>query len=361
MPAQRSKSDFTTDALMKRLVINALDFLVRAIDEFQEFPKYSIIHFSAAVEQFLKARLMAEHWTLVVSVRQRADWNNFISGNFQSVTLDEAASILEKVVLSELPKNALAAFRTIAKHRNRAIHFFHSAHTDVQAKDELRKIAKEQLIAWFHLHRLLQNQWSEIFSAWLSEINLIENKLKVYRDFLSLVFEEAAPILEKHRHAGISIELCKACSFESMVYDIEPDLLDAASCEVCGHSVSCITIECPSCDEHARFEEDGFGKCKKCNMHLEPKHLADTLEDKNAVYELAKEGVEPRGNCWDCDCLQSVIRVSSGGWLATCCLVEHEVLETCDWCGTNNTGDMANSFLEGCNMCGGHADWTKDD
>ena len=101
---------------MKRLVINALDFLVRAIDEFQEFPKYSIIHFSAAVEQFLKARLMAEHWTLVVSVRQRADWNNFISGNFQSVTLDEAASILEKVVLSELPKNALAAFRTIAKH-----------------------------------------------------------------------------------------------------------------------------------------------------------------------------------------------------------------------------------------------------
>ena len=47
--------------LLERLVENAMDFLHRSIDEFSEHPKFSVIHFHAAVELFLKARLMAEH------------------------------------------------------------------------------------------------------------------------------------------------------------------------------------------------------------------------------------------------------------------------------------------------------------
>ena len=346
---------------MERLVENALDFLSRAIDEFQDAPKYSVIHFSAAVEQFLKARLMAEHWSLVVGDRQPADWSKFTRGDFQSVGLVEAASKLEKVVQSGLSKDALAAFRAVANHRNRAIHFFHSAHTDKEAQGELRRIAKEQLIAWFHLHRLLQNQWSDIFARWLEKIDEVEEKLRAYREFLSMVFDEVTPVLLEHHDAGASVEVCGACGFESMVFDDELNLIDTPHCLVCGHAFRCATIECPSCEGPVRFEGEGFADCGHCGASLEPEHLADVIEDEDAAREAAREGDAARGNCSDCDGYHTVVRVPSGGWTAACCLVEHEWLETCGWCNEPNTGDMEMSYHSGCNMCDGHASWTKDD
>ncbi|HIP71183.1 MAG TPA: hypothetical protein EYH05_07285, partial [Anaerolineae bacterium] len=60
----------TPKDLLERLVENAMDFLSQSIEEFDGSPKYSVIHFHAAVELFLKARLMAEHWSLVVSKRK---------------------------------------------------------------------------------------------------------------------------------------------------------------------------------------------------------------------------------------------------------------------------------------------------
>ena len=53
--------------MFNRLVENAFDFLFKAISEIEGQPKYSVIHFYAAVELFVKARLMKEHWSLVIS------------------------------------------------------------------------------------------------------------------------------------------------------------------------------------------------------------------------------------------------------------------------------------------------------
>ena len=58
------------EEILERLVENGLDFLHKAIDELKDHPKFSLIHFYSAVEHFLKARLMEEHWTLVISQRQ---------------------------------------------------------------------------------------------------------------------------------------------------------------------------------------------------------------------------------------------------------------------------------------------------
>ena len=349
------------EILMQRLVENALDFLASAIDEFQDSPKYSIIHFSAAVEQFLKARLMAEHWSLVVSNRQTADWSKFVGGDFQSVTLVEAASKLEKVVGSPVSRDAQSAFGSIAKHRNRAIHFFHAAHTDKESRSELRKIAKEQLVAWFHLHRLLQNQWSDIFGSWLKEIDAIEEKLHAYREFLKLVFDEVEAELTEHRQAGLSVEKCDACGFDAMVHDPQLKVLDIALCLVCGHTLRCVTIECPGCSELVRFEGDGWVTCGNCGKELEPEDVANALEDDGVAFEAGKEGDEPRGYCGDCDGYHTVVLQESNVWISCCCLVEHEMLGTCGWCNEYNTANMEMSYHNGCSMCDGHAGWTKDD
>ena len=358
MTKRKDSTDITPDALMERLVENALDFLSRAIDEFQDAPKYSVIHFSTAVELFLKARLMAEHWSLVVANRQAAEWDKFKLGDFQSVTLAEALSKLEKVVRSPISKEAQTAFCNIANHRNRVIHFFHLTHTDTQTKPG--EIVKEQLPAWFYLHRLLQHQWSDIFSPWLEEINAIEEKLRTYRGFLSLVFEEVKPKLEESRNTGASIENCDSCHFDSMVYSTELNTLYRAHCLVCLHSVQCVTIKCPSCSQTVRFEEEGCATCGHCGEALEPEHLADAMEDAGAAYIAAKDGGEDiRANCGNCDAYRTVACTPSNQWFAACCFTEPESIQPCEFCQGLNTRDMDMSYLTGCGICEGSIAFTK--
>ena len=83
---------------MKHLMDNALEFLNVAVDEIQERPKFSIIHFHAGVELIFKARLLAEHWSLVVTKRKEPDISEFESGEFQSVSIVESIQKLKKVL-----------------------------------------------------------------------------------------------------------------------------------------------------------------------------------------------------------------------------------------------------------------------
>ena len=146
------------DLIFDRLVENALDFLARAIDELNDHPKYSVIHFHPSIELFIKARLMQEHCTLVISKRQEPNWDKFIAGDFISVTLDEAANRLAKVVRSGISKRALEEFREVANHRNKMIHFFHEAHSADADSRQKQEIIKKQLAAWYFLHHLLREQ-----------------------------------------------------------------------------------------------------------------------------------------------------------------------------------------------------------
>jgi hypothetical protein len=125
------------DGQFEALVENALNFLNHAIDEFENEPKYSIIHFYAAVELFLKARLLAEHWMLVVS--KDAGRDRFIAGDFISVTFSETCARLTKIVKSGIDDRAKGKFDSIRKHRNKMLHFFHEA--DGESKSLIEEIA----------------------------------------------------------------------------------------------------------------------------------------------------------------------------------------------------------------------------
>ncbi len=83
-PSRKSRKSKTAAAVtspdhLTEIVANAIDFLTLATEEFGDRSKHSVIAFYTAVELMLKARLMEEHWSLVVG--KDADMNKFKSGD----------------------------------------------------------------------------------------------------------------------------------------------------------------------------------------------------------------------------------------------------------------------------------------
>jgi hypothetical protein len=348
------------DKLFNRLVENALDFLQRAVSDLAGSSKYSVIHFNTAVELFLKARLMHEHWSLIISKRSEPDWEKFVAGDFQSVTLDEAASRLEKVVRSGLTTQELEIFRDVAKHRNKIMHFFHDAHSAEAGETRVRAIAKQQLVAWYSLHQLLRVRWATIFEPWSSEIERVDRALKKSREYLQVTYDQLGNEIKRKKAAGVVFRACPSCQFEAEEHDGEVDEIYEAECLVCDFSDGCLRIECPDCSSELLFRGEGFGECDVCGRKFEPRDLADIVEDEAAAYIAAKEGDDSRarGNCSDCDGFETLIQVGDeGGYACVSCLRRFDKVQWCQWCNTPNSGDMENSYFAGCNMCDGKSGW----
>jgi hypothetical protein len=132
------------DAIFDEIVLNAIDFTNRSVKELKRSPKYSMIHFAAAVELFLKARLLREHWSLVVSRPELASLQDFRSGKFHSVSVEEAIRRLRNVANETISDRAEKAFRAVADHRNRLIHFFHPTLSSTAKTAELEAVVADQ-------------------------------------------------------------------------------------------------------------------------------------------------------------------------------------------------------------------------
>lgn len=351
------------EEMFSRLVENAFDFLFKAISEIEAQPKYSVIHFYSAVELFIKARLMREHWSLVISQRQEADWDKFITGDFQSVTLTEAANKLKKVVRSGLSKAELDAFKEVANDRNKMVHFFHEAHSEEEIGKFKRNIIKKQLKAWFFLHQLLIAKWENEFSSWNEKIAKLDEELRKLHEFLQVIFDNLTQQIMENKTKGIQYDECPSCGFEAQeLYEVKNTIYEA-KCLVCSLTEKGLNITCPDCSETVILKEEGFGQCKSCGNHLEPEDVAGTLIDSGAAHIAVKDGDDSWGvgNCGECDGYHSVVLTENHEWVCASCFEVFESLTTCSWCNEFNTGNMENSYVAGCNHCEGMAGWHKDD
>ncbi len=351
-----------TDKFFNRLVENALDFLARSIEELESSPKYSVIHFHAAVELFLKARLMADHWSLVVTKRQEPDWVKFVAGDFQSVSLDEAAQKLQKIVRSGLSNYELRAFREVTKHRNKMVHFFHEAHSEAQSKQLLQGIAKQQLNAWYLLNNLISVRWGSEFSSWTDQILEIDEKLREHHEFLQVIYDHLKDEIKDKINNGAVFESCPSCGFDSQEHQQDLDEVYEADCMVCGLVERYLKIKCPSCDEIVSFRGEGFARCTSCKKNLEPEDVVNLLIDEGEVYYAAKEGDDSwdLGNCSNCDGYHTVVRIDHDHYVCASCFEFFDSLRWCGWCNEPNTGDMEHSYVAGCNHCDGKAGWDND-
>jgi hypothetical protein len=347
------------DEIFRSLTTNAFDFLTRGIAEFDSSAKYSVIHFCAATEMLLKARLMREHWTLIVAKPDQAKIDSFMAGDFISITLDEARSRLRNVANEEISDEAFGCFRALANHRNKMVHFFHSG-LDREEKAKTQIVA-EHCRAWFHLHRLLA-KWADCFQAFQVEINKADQAMKTHRKYLKVKFEALKPELNIAKKAGKKATGCNSCGFKSAIPHPFDDDISIVRCLVCDHSEIHLTINCPKCGVQVVLVDQGHGSCTGCGKKISPEETVSALDGGLSYHLAVKDGdfsLEP-ANCSFCDGHQTVLPRNEK-FFCVDCFEFFDHVEQCEWCQELNTGDMTDSYLCGCNHCDGKLGWEKDD
>lgn len=332
-----------TKDLFDSLARNAIDFLRKSVLELQKHPKYSVIHFYMALELFLKARLLLEHWALVVSKVEKSSIQSFEGGDFISVSLDECLQRLENIAGESLLKHEHECFRTIRDHRNKLVHFFHPNYQPPIGKKILAQIVSEQSKAWFYLHRLLTSKWGSHFIRYRKQIAALQKLVRRNQHFLSSKIRAITPEIEADQKRGISFVVCSACGYESARIDKIDDPLFERKCLVCDWSSHFLKIRCPKCGAPVTIESEEGGECVNCETTIGMQYLLEKLGPRSDPKEESSIA-----RCCECENFQpSVIPFGEDEYLCLNCLTLHAEVGQCGWCGELITGDTIIHFGHG--------------
>ena len=85
--------------------------------------KYALLHLSSSIELIFKERLRQEHWSLVFKEIARAKSHAYDSGDFQSVTFQEAQDRLISICEIEFTQKQRRNLKNLRDRRNRVEHF----------------------------------------------------------------------------------------------------------------------------------------------------------------------------------------------------------------------------------------------
>jgi hypothetical protein len=351
------------DTLLEDLIENGFDFLEKAIQQFKTEPKYSVINFCAAIELLLKARLMSEHWSLLIATKNHPDINNFRSGNFKSINFNDLIPRITSVTGEKIPTETTSCFRKLASHRNKMIHFFHEAHGKEGKNKLLEEIAIEQCNGWFFLRRLLE-KWNGIFGSYTDRIHSINNSMKAHELYLQTVFDRVKPEIEKDKLKGIIFTNCKRCQHNALEEFKKTPNISEYKCRVCFFSegltiINCTTKECRNEIKIEGGDPDGAAICHACNSTIEHSDIAKLLEKNSRSYE----DYYPI-NCANCSGMDTVVENEKGYFICTNCFYfTQNDIGQCGWCHEVQMGggNLEFSGWSGCEFCDGQAGHMKDD
>jgi hypothetical protein len=266
--------------LFKNLVENGFDFLKKAVAEIKKSPKYSVINFCAAVELFLKARLLREHWSLILTKPEVAELARFKAGDFVSVSMEEAIRRLDSVCDEKISSEAKEAFRATRNHRNNLVHFVHPAYAKASRRN-LEKIVQEVCRAWFYLHQLITLEWRDEFKSYQNEIVKINKRMHGLRQFLNAKFEALQPQIAAEIRLGHQFEKCAVCGFKAAGIDEVGEPLHESKCKVCDAERRFLIADCPKCKRPVWINEMAEGQCSRCRYEIDINDLVEFFGDSH--------------------------------------------------------------------------------
>lgn len=361
-----------SDKHLNYMLESAFDFLERSIDQLEAEPKYSIINFCTAIELILKARLVSEHWSLIVKRQNSNDKNNpisikdFESGDAITLGFNELIPFIDGLTekiekkgksgkkLGEISIEVEECFKNIAKHRNKIIHFYHKATINNALAKEKEIIASEQYTAWFYLKSLLE-KWKEKFNIDQSLVEKIErNLIETHKPYLQIKFNKLKPEIDKEKKQGIIYNNCTRCDFEATKEQKLTEYVFVSKCIVCSMEKSFfIKVKCQNddCKEIIIIDEH-LTECPECGENIDKKELIELLDTNPITHDNEYDQISI--NCSDCGEMGYVINHYNYYICINCFAITQDV-EYCQYCNEGEIfgSDLDLSFLDGCGFCDG--------
>lgn len=343
------------------LVESGLDFFVRASQELESEQKFSILHFSTGLELILKARLYAEHWSLIASSPHSCQWSALITGETHTLGAKKVCPTITSIIGTDLGDEQ-KVFEDIFDHRNQVVHWIQS--------DDIAVTAAEQCRAWYHLVHLLTREWRETFKDFLPEITSLENEHLEYRTYLQTRFEALKNELKGLNNAGRLIT-CPACKFDAGILETQANHFSEFECPVCTTvdyiiHFSCgnwlpiqdAPVECPCGGEHELVDfllQEHLSSELRQNVldiavtepYLSPK--------ERSIYE------GPEAHCGECLSYEKTVRPTGSDftgdpYICVECATEF-ALDDIGWCGSCEVRwagfDLEGTRVTGCELCDG--------
>lgn len=285
--------------ILNGLVANGLRHLERGLNCFEagDF-HFAVTDAFFGIEIVCKALIFDAKWEYVFDEPGDADVSKLKGGNCRTIGLGQVEKRLRKLLGRPLPQS-FSHFHTLAKHRNKVVHFFHPGLEDGSEK---AMVARDLANAWTALRELrLLSAYESVFGDHDYELRALDGKLLLLADYL-----------------------------DQMAVTIRSVHLDRDSLE-----------ECPACK---RSTFDGY--CLLCHYH-EPSHRD------------VSNGAEyfPPADCPECGADESVMHFGENG-RCTECGGTYACIGVCEYCGgtfasNNNPEDDEGSFQTGCPNCDG--------
>lgn len=220
--------------------------------------KYALLHLCSSIELIFKERLRQEHWTLVFKDISKARRHAYDSGDFQSVTFQEAQDRLVGICEIEFTQNQLRDLKSRRERRNKVEHFG----------------AVDSLLA-------VQASVSKMVSFLV--------------DFVEEAFEQESLEEEEFLIADVRSMLGNCDAVVKQRWKEIQKQVDS-------HYSS---IECPTCQQKALSADGGTVKCLFCNYAADSKTAADEYMSNilgfHSRYATEKDGDDwPLTTCPDC-------------------------------------------------------------
>lgn len=357
----KTKTNPTDENVFRDLVGSAFEFMTRAIEEIEQSPKFSTIHFATAVELFMKARLMREHWALIVDHPDKASRQQFLDGRVVTVSPRQAIGRLREIADVPVSLEAQKVFEAISERRNRMIHFVHDTSDPQKHADLVNQIVLEQHRGWFHLEQLLTD-WSDHLAWAEGPIDQARRGMKRYAPFLKVRFEGLEQEIKKEAAKGVRFVACRSCKLPAARSSPVSGQVAHMTCVVC--EVADVLFEAPCVDDECAgivvfTQQDLPAQCPVCETEFGRGDISAALDTDPSTTDNYLEQVPI--NCAYCLGYHSVIKHYQA-FVCTECLEVDEHMAVCEFChdGQIGGGSLEHSYGDGCEFCDGALAWAKD-